>query len=202
MYLYTTWSTTSGRCVSTVHGPSSGRPRSTRSSPSELLATGAWEGRGPRSRGLPCPALPRPAHRVRVPLGPARGGRRPGRSRRLHGGAIQPPGPAARHRPPHRRHRRPGPLRARPHPLKRAPASPPRRLAVTRCRPWGGAGPDRKGRVHFWLGPVWRSPQVGPGVPSFQVPPEASGALVRLRVAHRAIGLGAAGSCPAAVAES
>ena len=47
----------------------------------ELLATGTWSGAGrPRPRGLRRRAVPRPAHRLRHPLGPA--GRTPPRADR------------------------------------------------------------------------------------------------------------------------
>ena len=81
----TTWSTTSGRCASTAPRPSSGRPRSTRWSRSNCIATGTWSGAGVLGPGgVRRRAVPGPAAGVRLAVGHAR--------------AVT--GPAPRRRPP------------------------------------------------------------------------------------------------------
>ena len=68
----TTWSTTSGRCASTATSASSGRPRSTRWSRSSCWRTATWSGAGVLGPGgVRRRPVPRPAHRVRLALGPA-----------------------------------------------------------------------------------------------------------------------------------
>ena len=86
----TTWSTTSGRCASTATSAWSGRPRSTPSIALELLATGVWSGPGVLGPGgVRRRAVPRPAHRLRQPVGPARAGARPlGSGHEVSGGAV------------------------------------------------------------------------------------------------------------------
>ena len=68
----TTSSTPSSRCASTAHRRSSGRPRSTRSSRSSCSPRASGRGRRPRAGGVPGPAVPRQARRVRLAARPAR----------------------------------------------------------------------------------------------------------------------------------
>ena len=62
----TTSPTTSGRCASTARRPSSGRPRSTRSSRSSCSRAATWKGTGVLGpEAFPRRAVPRPARRLR-----------------------------------------------------------------------------------------------------------------------------------------